>query len=73
MAIGNTSNKTCLIGNREGSDEYAYKEGVGSVILEMAAVVPDGLLVFMPSYPMMKKLIAHWRTDHPGRDGPSAI
>jgi fanconi anemia group J protein len=43
------------------SNQSKFQDGVGQTLLQLAAVVPDGLLVFMPSYGMMDKLAQRWR------------
>lgn len=42
-------------------DTDNYKKEIGSVILSTAKIVPDGLLVFFPSYGVMNSCIDHWR------------
>jgi hypothetical protein len=34
---------------------------VGGVVAEAAAAIPDGLLVFLPSYVLLDKLMARWK------------
>lgn len=41
--------------------ETAFQDSVGRVVLEGAAAIPDGLLVFMPSYSLLDKLMARWK------------
>eukprot|EP00771_Trimastix_marina_P000080 gnl/Trimastix_PCT/1083.p1 GENE.gnl/Trimastix_PCT/1083~~gnl/Trimastix_PCT/1083.p1 ORF type:complete len:1148 (-),score=270.65 gnl/Trimastix_PCT/1083:33-3476(-) len=48
-----------------------YKEGLGSAIAEIARVVPDGLLVFFPSYGLMEMCLSAW--ERPLRPGQPAI
>ncbi|XP_048563607.1 regulator of telomere elongation helicase 1 homolog isoform X2 [Triticum urartu] len=38
-----------------------YKQELGTVIVNFARIVPDGLLVFFPSYSMMDKCIDYWK------------
>uniref|UniRef100_A0ACD5VFI4 Uncharacterized protein n=1 Tax=Avena sativa TaxID=4498 RepID=A0ACD5VFI4_AVESA len=38
-----------------------YKQELGTVIVNFARIVPDGLLVFFPSYSMMDKCIDFWK------------
>ncbi|KQK08543.1 hypothetical protein BRADI_2g42410v3 [Brachypodium distachyon] len=38
-----------------------YKQELGLVIVNFARIVPDGLLVFFPSYSMMDKCIDFWK------------
>lgn len=43
-------------------DTREYKTEIGSVILSTARIVPDGLLVFFPSYGVMHSCVNHWRS-----------
>lgn len=38
-----------------------FRDSVGSSLLRLAHVVPDGLLVFLPSYSMMTQLVERWK------------
>ncbi|VAH77259.1 unnamed protein product [Triticum turgidum subsp. durum] len=42
-----------------------YKQELGTVIVNFARIVPDGLLVFFPSYSMMDKCIDYWKNREP--------
>lgn len=46
-------------------DSDQYKHELGSAILQVAQIVPDGLLVFFPSYWIMEQCIAAWKTPRP--------
>lgn len=56
-------------------------DGVGRVVLDSAAAIPDGLLVFMPSYTLMEKLLQRWKVGsragccgwRQGTAGPSLV
>lgn len=37
-----------------------YLDSIGQTIFEFSKVIPDGLLVFFPSYPVMRKCTEHW-------------
>ncbi len=39
----------------------SYKDDLGLAILACARTVPDGLLVFFPSYSLMDSYLAHWK------------
>jgi regulator of telomere elongation helicase 1 len=38
-----------------------YKQELGTAIVNFARIVPDGLLVFFPSYSMMDKCVEFWK------------
>ena len=40
----------------------AYYSGLGASIINLAVVVPDGMLVFFPSYAAMNAALAAWKT-----------
>ena len=42
-------------------DTDAYKTELGNVIVNVARIVPDGLLVFFPSYGVMRACVEWWR------------
>ncbi len=42
-------------------DDARYKEDLGNSIVNFARVIPDGLLVFFPSYVVLEKSIEHWK------------
>jgi hypothetical protein len=44
-----------------------YKEDLGNTVVNFARQVPDGLLVFFPSYTVMNACLEHWR--RPGAGG----
>lgn len=43
------------------SDNEKYIVSLGASILEVAKVVPDGLLIFFKSYTIMEKFVAYWK------------
>lgn len=42
-------------------DDEGYIRSLGNTILEFSKVVPDGLLVFFPSYKFMNDCILFWK------------
>ncbi|CAH8337055.1 unnamed protein product [Eruca vesicaria subsp. sativa] len=42
-------------------DKPEYKQELGNVIVNFSRVVPDGLLVFFPSYYLMDRCITFWK------------
>ncbi|KAL3343670.1 hypothetical protein AABB24_027276 [Solanum stoloniferum] len=43
-------------------DSIEYKQELGNAIVNFARVVPDGLLVFFPSYYILEQCIGSWKT-----------
>lgn len=42
-------------------DRKEYKEDLGNSIVNFARIIPDGILVFFPSYSMLTSCIDHWK------------
>ncbi|BDA46571.1 probable regulator of telomere elongation helicase 1 homolog at N-terminal half [Coccomyxa sp. Obi] len=45
----------------EHSQKVEFQDSVGASIAAIAATVPDGLLVFLPSYSMLDRLMERWK------------
>ncbi|XP_047306284.1 regulator of telomere elongation helicase 1 homolog [Impatiens glandulifera] len=43
-------------------DSIEYKQELGNAIVNFARIVPDGLLVFFPSYYLMDQCIGYWKS-----------
>ena len=43
-------------------DTEEYKVELGNVIVNFARIIPDGLLVFFPSYGVMRACVETWKT-----------
>jgi regulator of telomere elongation helicase 1 len=43
-------------------NDAAYKRDLGSALAKWASIVPDGLLVFFPSYAVLKSCIDFWKS-----------
>ncbi len=41
-------------------------DALGSTITKLAEVIPDGLVVFFPSYGYLEQVISRWQTSRPG-------
>ncbi|KAI9217923.1 helicase C-terminal domain-containing protein [Blastocladiella britannica] len=50
-----------LTGTFQGSEQLAYQDAAGHVIAQLARIVPHGLLVFVPSYAFLDKLMTRWK------------
>lgn len=49
-----------LIANYKNQQSLAYQDALGKSILEYSKVIPGGVLVFLPSYFLMEKLLDRW-------------
>ncbi|KHN32605.1 regulator of telomere elongation helicase 1 homolog [Glycine soja] len=45
-------------------DSPEYKQELGNAIVNLARIVPDGLLVFFPSYYLLDQIIACWKSSN---------
>ncbi|XP_017055046.1 regulator of telomere elongation helicase 1 homolog isoform X2 [Drosophila ficusphila] len=59
--IGTGPDRQQLISNYANRDNPKYISSLGQTILNVSRIVPDGLLVFFPSYPMLNKCVDAWQ------------
>ncbi|KAM7347678.1 regulator of telomere elongation helicase 1 [Cochliomyia hominivorax] len=59
--IGSGPDREQLISNYQNRDNPKYISSLGSTILNVARIVPDGLLVFFPSYPLLNQCVNSWQ------------
>ncbi len=59
--LSTTSTGVPLKATYQNSTKHEFLDGVGDIVLSMCSTVPDGLLVFFPSYAMMDKLTIRWK------------
>ena len=45
----------------KNQNEPAFQDALGRLLVESAGTIPDGLLVFLPSYTLLDKLLARWK------------
>ncbi|KAI9164626.1 hypothetical protein H9P43_008485 [Blastocladiella emersonii ATCC 22665] len=50
-----------LLGTFQQSEMFQYQDAIGWAVVEMARHVPHGMLVFVPSYAFLNKIIDRWR------------
>jgi len=43
------------------ADQLDYQDSLGQLLLGVATTVPDGVLLFLPSYALMDKLSKRWQ------------
>lgn len=51
------------------ADKLDYQDSLGKLLLFVAQTVPDGVLLFLPSYSLMDKLRDRWKVRLAGRSG----
>lgn len=59
--ISTTPQGQPLLATYQHSSKTSFQDAVGQIILRMCSTVPDGLLVFFPSYSMLEKLMYRWK------------
>ncbi|RDD47757.1 Regulator of telomere elongation helicase 1 [Trichoplax sp. H2] len=63
--IGTVSKGPCgtaLNSSYRNRSSAEYLSSLGNTIVNFARIIPDGLLVFFPSYPVMNSCIEHWQS-----------
>lgn len=46
------------------SDDIMFQDEIGRVVEEICSRTPGGILVFLPSYSLLEKLVTRWRSSH---------
>lgn len=59
--ISTTPQGQPLVATYQHTGKSSFQDSIGKIILSACEVVPDGLLVFFPSYALLDKLIARWK------------
>ncbi|PRW44978.1 Regulator of telomere elongation helicase 1 [Chlorella sorokiniana] len=54
----------------QNRDNPAYRNDLGMALVNFGRIIPDGLLVFFPSYALLQSCIASWK-QQPSMGGPS--
>lgn len=60
---------TALNSSYNNRDSREYKEDLGYAVVNFARMVPDGLLVFFPSYGVLKSCTDFWKNTSVGGTG----
>ncbi len=60
-AIGSGADGATLQATYKQADTTAFQDSVGKSVVEVCKVVPDGVLMFLPSYSMMDRLMTRWK------------
>ncbi|KAG5673468.1 hypothetical protein PVAND_003513 [Polypedilum vanderplanki] len=60
--INNGPDKEPLTGSYDNRENQAYLKSMGMTIVGLCRVIPNGVLVFFPSYPLMNKFIEVWQS-----------
>jgi fanconi anemia group J protein len=61
MVISRSPKNHVLKATFVDSNQARFQDGVAQALQSIAQVVPDGMLVFMPSYGMLSKLYSRWQ------------
>ncbi|KAJ2553025.1 hypothetical protein EV175_003089 [Coemansia sp. RSA 1933] len=60
MSIQHGPSGKPLEGKYANVDDHSYQDNIGQAVASIAAKSPDGMLVFVPSFSLLNKLIARW-------------
>ena len=56
-------NGVALNSSYQSRESPQYMSDLGNAIANFVRLVPDGLLVFFPSYTVLDKCTTHWKSD----------
>lgn len=60
-AISHGADGCMLQATFKHADTPAFQDSVGSSVVAVCKVVPDGVLMFLPSYSMLDRLMTRWK------------
>lgn len=63
-AVGVGPGGGALRATYEAGRSAQFQDRLGAAVLAMAGAVPDGMLVFLPSYSMLDALTMRWQARH---------
>jgi regulator of telomere elongation helicase 1 len=64
--VGSGPCKKNLNSSYQNRESIEYKDELGNSIRNIVRIVPDGVLVFFPSYGVMESCIGHWKSHNGG-------
>ncbi|KAK6024979.1 DNA repair helicase [Ostertagia ostertagi] len=64
LVVARGNDQVAMTSRFEQRNDVAVIRNYGNLVLEMAAVVPDGMVVFFTSYVYMEQVIAVWYDQH---------
>jgi len=64
-AIGRGADGATLQATYKQADTTAFQDSMGKSVVEVCRVVPDGVLMFLPSYSMLDRLVTRWKVGCP--------
>lgn len=60
-ALGAGPSGEHLLATYQHTSEPPFQDAVGSTVLQACRTIPDGVLLFLPSYSLLDKLVARWK------------
>lgn len=54
------SKESAILATYTHTESHQFQDAVGQAVLEICSVVPDGVLMFFPSYSLLEKLRSRW-------------
>ncbi|KAK2711312.1 Fanconi anemia group J protein homolog [Artemia franciscana] len=59
-SVGFGPSGTPLKATYEFTSQFVFQDDLGKLVLDVCKVIPHGILMFVPSYTLMRKLIERW-------------
>jgi len=60
-AVGTGPGGEKLLATYRHTDQTAFQDAIGNTVFQACRTIPDGLLLFLPSYALLDKLCARWK------------
>jgi Rad3-related DNA helicase len=60
-AVGSGPTGEKLLATYQHTDKTAFQDAIGNTVLQACRTIPDGLLLFLPSYSLLDKLCLRWK------------
>ena len=67
--MGSGADGITLQATYKQADTTAFQDSVGHSVVEVCKVVPDGVLMFLPSYSMLDRLMTRWKVGDVAKQG----
>uniref|UniRef100_A0A8C7JGA0 General transcription and DNA repair factor IIH helicase subunit XPD n=2 Tax=Oncorhynchus TaxID=8016 RepID=A0A8C7JGA0_ONCKI len=60
LVVGRGNDQVAMTSKFETREDFAVIRNYGNLLLEMSAIVPDGIVAFFTSYTYMENIVASW-------------
>eukprot|EP00466_Bigelowiella_natans_P014652 jgi/Bigna1/67409/fgenesh1_pg.3_\ len=59
--VSRDANGKRLVGTFKHTSKYSYQDSIGEIVLNICTAVPEGVLVFFPSYKLLETICERWK------------